>query len=213
MTSLCRICFEGEGEGEEGDEGEEGGGALKRPCKCDGSVRYIHERCLIHWLMMSQKRTCELCREPYALTFNRPLETIHGSLWFLSNPGYSVIIYTGFLVIITSSITLSASPKLFIAINIAYNYMVMAVYMIFVASTVRSMGTYMRVALRRNFPIVATAHMSLLTYLMVSATVEYKGWSVIAAMCLCMLCAYPIIHRVVLTDMNTTRYITVKNRD
>jgi hypothetical protein len=206
MTSVCRICFE-----EEKGAGE--GGALKSPCICNGSVRYVHEQCLVTWLMMSQKRTCELCCEPYVLEFNRPLETIPGSLWFLSNPGYSVIIYTGFLVTIASTLTLHMSPKLFIAINVAYNYAAMALYMIYVVTTVRSMGTYMRVALSRHFPIVAMAHMSLLTYLMISEQIGYKGWSTIVAMCVCMLCAYPIIHREVLIEMNLTRRITVMNRD
>lgn len=51
MTS-CRIC----GEGEE----------LFHPCKCSGSIRFIHEPCLMKWLALSDKTHCELCGHEYS---------------------------------------------------------------------------------------------------------------------------------------------------
>ena len=64
---LCRIC----GEGEEIDE------PLFHPCKCTGSIRHIHEMCLVRWLSIKatgrsgdyvakdlysvQGMKCELC--------------------------------------------------------------------------------------------------------------------------------------------------------
>ena len=44
----CRIC-----------RGE--GGALYVPCKCSGSIRHVHEDCLVRWLEHSGSDRCELC--------------------------------------------------------------------------------------------------------------------------------------------------------
>ncbi len=52
---MCRVCH---CEGEPNRE-------LFHPCKCDGSIKYIHQDCLEEWLKHSkQKRPkCELCGE------------------------------------------------------------------------------------------------------------------------------------------------------
>jgi len=35
------------------------------PCLCKGSIRYIHQNCLLEWLSHSNKTTCELCKHPF----------------------------------------------------------------------------------------------------------------------------------------------------
>lgn len=54
----CRIC---RGEGTEGDE-------LFFPCKCSGSIKFVHQGCLTEWLSHSQKKYCELCKTPFRFT-------------------------------------------------------------------------------------------------------------------------------------------------
>ncbi|KAJ8272926.1 hypothetical protein GJAV_G00095050 [Gymnothorax javanicus] len=49
-TPSCRICFQG---AEQGD--------LLNPCRCDGSVRYTHQQCLLKWISERGSWTCELC--------------------------------------------------------------------------------------------------------------------------------------------------------
>lgn len=53
----CRVCH---GESETGNE-------LYHPCKCTGSIRYIHQACLVEWLKVSNKNEpkCELCGEKF----------------------------------------------------------------------------------------------------------------------------------------------------
>lgn len=36
-------------------------GALLNPCRCDGSVRYTHQHCLLKWISERGSWTCELC--------------------------------------------------------------------------------------------------------------------------------------------------------
>jgi E3 ubiquitin-protein ligase MARCH6 len=54
----CRIC-RGEGAAEQ---------PLFYPCKCSGSIRFVHQDCLMEWLSHSQKKYCELCKTPFTFT-------------------------------------------------------------------------------------------------------------------------------------------------
>lgn len=54
----CRIC---RGEGTEGEP-------LFHPCKCNGSIKHVHQACLMEWLSHSQKKHCELCKTPFRFT-------------------------------------------------------------------------------------------------------------------------------------------------
>lgn len=54
----CRIC-RGEGTTEQ---------PLFYPCKCSGSIRFVHQECLTEWLAHSQKKFCELCKTPFTFT-------------------------------------------------------------------------------------------------------------------------------------------------
>ncbi|CAI6341290.1 unnamed protein product [Periconia digitata] len=54
----CRICHM-EGSPEE---------PLFFPCKCSGSIKYVHQDCLMEWLSHSQKKYCELCKTSFRFT-------------------------------------------------------------------------------------------------------------------------------------------------
>ncbi|XP_034039903.1 E3 ubiquitin-protein ligase MARCH11 [Thalassophryne amazonica] len=63
-TPSCRICFQG---AEQGD--------LLNPCRCDGSVRYTHQHCLLKWISERGCWTCELCSYRFhiiAINLKRP---------------------------------------------------------------------------------------------------------------------------------------------
>jgi E3 ubiquitin-protein ligase MARCH6 len=57
-ADTCRIC-RGEGTAEE---------PLFFPCKCSGSIRYVHQECLMEWLSHTQKKHCELCKTSFRFT-------------------------------------------------------------------------------------------------------------------------------------------------
>jgi E3 ubiquitin-protein ligase MARCH6 len=54
----CRIC-RGEGTPDE---------PLFYPCKCSGSIKYVHQECLMEWLSHTQKKHCELCKTSFRFT-------------------------------------------------------------------------------------------------------------------------------------------------
>jgi len=57
--SSCRVCHCN------GDE------QLISPCDCSGSVKWVHETCLIKWMKSSFKESCELCRREIEITKRR----------------------------------------------------------------------------------------------------------------------------------------------
>ncbi|KAI5246094.1 hypothetical protein E4T43_02716 [Aureobasidium subglaciale] len=54
----CRICRS------EGSAAE----PLFYPCKCSGSIKFVHQDCLMEWLSHSHKKHCELCKTPFRFT-------------------------------------------------------------------------------------------------------------------------------------------------
>ena len=73
-NKICRICYQ--------EEDDDLLNPLIRPCKCSGSMKYIHLKCLLHWLKsrtanspfinsnenfnayyINQKTECELCKQ------------------------------------------------------------------------------------------------------------------------------------------------------
>ena len=54
----CRIC---RGEADPAQP-------LYFPCKCSGSIKFVHQDCLMEWLSHSQKKYCELCKTPFRFT-------------------------------------------------------------------------------------------------------------------------------------------------
>ena len=42
-------------------------GDLISPCYCSGSLRWVHQICLQHWIRASNSKSCELCRYPFTM--------------------------------------------------------------------------------------------------------------------------------------------------
>ncbi|XP_073541250.1 E3 ubiquitin-protein ligase MARCHF6 [Phyllobates terribilis] len=55
---ICRVC-RSEGTAEK---------PLYHPCVCTGSIKFIHQECLLQWLKHSRKEYCELCKHRFAFT-------------------------------------------------------------------------------------------------------------------------------------------------
>jgi E3 ubiquitin-protein ligase MARCH6 len=49
-SKACRICHESDD-------------PLFYPCKCSGSIKYVHAECLKQWLRINKKKKCEVCGE------------------------------------------------------------------------------------------------------------------------------------------------------
>ena len=52
LDDICKICH---------CSSEESGTPLITPCLCAGSIKFVHQECLMKWMRSSTSRTCELC--------------------------------------------------------------------------------------------------------------------------------------------------------
>ncbi|XP_031479417.1 probable E3 ubiquitin ligase SUD1 [Nymphaea colorata] len=67
-----------EEEGEEEDEEEDvcricrnpgdADNPLRYPCACSGSIKYVHQECLLQWLNHSNARQCEVCKHAFSFS-------------------------------------------------------------------------------------------------------------------------------------------------
>ncbi|KAM6948500.1 E3 ubiquitin-protein ligase MARCHF6-like [Aplochiton taeniatus] len=57
-ADICRVC-RSEGAPDK---------PLYHPCVCTGSIKFIHQECLLQWLKHSRKEYCELCKHRFAFT-------------------------------------------------------------------------------------------------------------------------------------------------
>ncbi|CAK7329906.1 unnamed protein product [Dovyalis caffra] len=55
---VCRIC-RNPGEAEN---------PLRYPCACSGSIKFVHQDCLLQWLNHSNARHCEVCKHPFSFS-------------------------------------------------------------------------------------------------------------------------------------------------
>lgn len=51
----CKICH----------MGEMRGNRLCNPCKCSGTIKYIHKECLLSWMSCSRTERCDICHYEY----------------------------------------------------------------------------------------------------------------------------------------------------
>ncbi|XP_044753677.1 E3 ubiquitin-protein ligase MARCHF3-like [Coccinella septempunctata] len=69
FSLICRICYDA-------DSNEE----LITPCRCKGTVAYVHRSCLETWLAEANATNCELCHQAFH-TERTPKYTTCQSLW------------------------------------------------------------------------------------------------------------------------------------
>ncbi|KAF5301200.1 hypothetical protein FQR65_LT08935 [Abscondita terminalis] len=69
ISIVCRICYDG-------DKDE----AIITPCRCKGTVAFVHRTCLEKWLAESNSTSCELCHYVYR-TERTPKYTARESIW------------------------------------------------------------------------------------------------------------------------------------
>ncbi|CAI9769131.1 unnamed protein product [Fraxinus pennsylvanica] len=55
---VCRICRN------PGDADN----PLRYPCACSGSIKFVHQDCLLQWLNHSNARQCEVCKHPFSFS-------------------------------------------------------------------------------------------------------------------------------------------------
>ncbi|EUB58273.1 E3 ubiquitin-protein ligase MARCH8 [Echinococcus granulosus] len=77
---FCRICYDSNESSK--NVALDSRGRLIAPCLCDGSLKYVHEKCIQDWFEISESRMCEVCHFVYEMRkCMKPLrewEDLHG---------------------------------------------------------------------------------------------------------------------------------------
>jgi hypothetical protein len=202
----CRICFESEG-------------PLYTPCRCDGSIKYIHQECLLKWILASSDRSaCELCKETYTLDYNQPLEkeAALGPLrhYFLVNPSWHIAAFCSFIIIVQQHFQLQPTKSLFVAIQLTYHTIYLALAYMYCRTTLQQWSRYSYELTRGYGQSVFLIHGVLLTALLTLSFLSTV--TSIVLLCVinqCFLGVYPILHCTIIHEINKNRMIIIKNRD
>jgi branched-subunit amino acid transport protein AzlD len=91
MEDICRFCFIGH---------EFESDPLLSPCKCAGSIKYVHKLCLKKWRIYApqniQRVQCQLCHSEFELPRKWPNESVPNfttKIWkYILNPFIPIII-------------------------------------------------------------------------------------------------------------------------
>jgi hypothetical protein len=205
LTMACRICFESEG-------------TLYTPCKCKGSIEYIHEACLLTWIRGDDERSnCELCKEPYAFDYNQPLERDRfiGPLrsYFLINPSWHIAAFCSAIIIAQQAFNIRPTKSLFIMIQLAYHMAYTFLWSLYIRATIHDKAAYyLRIYGGYGTPIMCIHGALLVLLLALSIEVSMATVVVINVINQCYLGVYPILHSIIIHELNKRRKIIIKNR-
>jgi E3 ubiquitin-protein ligase DOA10 len=93
----CRICA---------DEVCVFGDKWTKPCKCKGSIEWVHLSCLMTWIKHSNKLTCDMCLTPYTFIYKtEKARTMCESILNYVNPKIAPLCFTVFVMLVLFDIT------------------------------------------------------------------------------------------------------------
>ena len=92
----CRICYDNTDE------------ELIEPCKCSGSMRYVHRSCLDKWIYHKKDNICPVCKSEYIVKDN---SNFKGVIRFLLNSDLVTTILTFVICIVLLHISNSLGIK------------------------------------------------------------------------------------------------------
>jgi len=205
--NACRICFETHT-------------PLYYPCKCNGSIKYIHEECLFQWLESREDNRdiqCELCKESYLFIYNHPLETDVLNppyrSFFLINPSWHIASHCISVILLQHLLPTAPVDLIYILVQYVYNVVYLSVWSLYVWRTVKQREHYYKLFLRGHTPTIIGFHCILMTVTLATYIDKYIVSLLLMIIAnKCYLSIYPILHSDILKTINQTRKIIIKNR-
>ena len=131
----CRICLEDEG-------------PFISPCHCAGTMKDIHEACLIEWIRIKHDLQCELCHAILIIEFNQDQERagyLSGfNLQIITNPALHIMIHCLIMLFFCSSKDLNQIMiERFLQFQIIYNGFYILLFYYFIQRNVRNKSQYL----------------------------------------------------------------------
>lgn len=121
----CRFCL---------DSSTSKDNPLIDPCDCNGSIRYVHKKCLSRWRRMNPLRNaniCLLCLSPYRLEMHDSIEIIPNPsrfFVFLLRYPYTLSFTTNYIFLLQYTFTRDVSYKTFQIYQYAYQVLYFVIF-------------------------------------------------------------------------------------
>ena len=202
----CRICFDTEG-------------GLCSPCKCDGSVKYVHTKCLLKWLRTRPNNTdsCELCKEPYSVDYDRPLErdllATNVRTYLLTGPTWHIASTCASTILLNRSVHGFTNEFIYLLSYLTYQYLYILLSAVYIRYSIHQLDLYRAQWYVSYGPLLTCIHF-ILVGMTISLFVEqhYQSFTLVSIFNQCYLCLYPILHLHIVNRMNEGRRLIIINR-
>ena len=140
----CRICLEDEG-------------PFISPCYCNGTMKDVHDTCLIEWIRIKHHLQCELCHAPLNMEFNQEHERVayldEFTLQVLTNPALHIMIHSLAMIFLCNSHNFTRIIiHRFLQFQLTYNGICFTMMYSYVKKNVRNKQLYLYYLL--SFPNV-----------------------------------------------------------
>ena len=204
----CRICFDSYG-------------PLYHPCKCDGSVKYVHEACLFQWINTRShtRHSCELCKEPYSIEYDNPIERDilapphYG--YFILNPAWHISLECMAVILLNVYNPSYSIETYHLIAHIVYHTTYLMLYSLYIYCAIKQKQLYFKyLYVNSYYPFIISLHFMLLG---LNTTLYLDQYSTLFVLFVtfsqCYLGIYPLIHSSILYKMNQGRTLILKNRN
>jgi len=203
----CRICFEPDP-------------PLFHPCKCDGSIKWIHEECLFQWIRLrtdDSNHKCELCKEIYTISYNQQIEVdlvnYPSRTFFLINPSWHIASHILLVVLMNKAFPFMDVHLVYLVSYYLYHLTYFLFLGICIWKTIKQHTLYYQQLRKTSAITVLNFHIILFTVSLASY-VDFHSKLLVPMVISsqCYLGIYPILHSDIIQSMNQTRRMKVINR-
>jgi len=183
-------------------------------------MKYVHSDCLLQWIKTRThdvKDTCELCKEPYAIEYNYPLEkNIFGTnvqTYLFIGPSWHIATNCILTILLNRLPTPYSTETLYFIAHLVYQVAYLAMFYAYIRCTIHRQHLYYTFLRNSPSPILLFIHPFLLAIL-IALYIDGHTFSFILLGILnhCYLCLYPMLHISILNKINKQRQLVIINR-
>jgi hypothetical protein len=194
------------------------------PCKCSGSIQYIHEGCLNQWIDTNHRRLipalahqdeitlkhvrCELCHERYRIRYNRPFESApirRSSKTDKFKPVTHFFVNFAFFLLYGSLYT--TGPPLYLLVSSIIYHIMYGLYAIdYICSTVKRPLVYLYYSIYGTRGVFVWVHFLLIATMLIhnyKQRPEFYLFRIMVSQAIFGI--YQLFHADILYDMNIHR--------
>jgi len=183
-------------------------------------MKYVHGGCILQWIKTrthDAKNTCELCKEPYAIDYNYPLEKdILGTninTYLFIGPSWHIASNCIITILLNRLPVPCTTETLYFIAHLVYQVAYLAMFYVYIRCTIHRQSLYYTLLIHSSSPLLLFIHSILLTILAALYIEEHTfSFILLGIFNHCYLCLYPMLHIIILNKLNEQRTLVITNR-